>query len=609
MTADVTDPPGARPAPGDLAEENRILRERNRALLGYLRARVDAMLLMLECSAGNADALDDDMLIDLDPLGTISDSFTEVLGNLRRTNDLLRKEVSERQRAEEALRESEERLKDLFDNVADMIQSVDPEGSFLFVNRAWKETLGYDDAEVPSLRLFDVISPEHRGQCVEIFRRLMAGEDMGTVQVTFLTRDGRRIEAEGTASCRMVGGKCVSTRSIFRDVTERKKLEAALANAEKIEAVGSLAGGIAHDFNNLLTAVLGNISLSRASAGDGSPAAAQLDAAETACLRARDLTLKLLTFSRGGAPIRRTASIDQIVRDSAEFALRGSRSRAEFRFEEGLLPAEVDGGQFSQVVRNLVTNASQAMEGGGTVTVTGRNVLPGDPLLPPTLKGAPKGYVMISVEDGGEGIPADRLGKIFDPFYTTRKDGTGMGLPVSYSIVKAHDGAISVESRQGKGTVFRIFLPASTRTAVPAPPPVAAPPPEPRSSRKKRVLVMDDEEIVRSVALEILSTIGYDCVGVPDGQAALDAWKEAMADGKPFDGAIMDLTIPGGMGGKEAMERLLALDPSACGIVSSGYSNDPVMAEFREFGFRGVIAKPYRIRELRDLLGKILDGG
>ncbi|GAB4362618.1 MAG: hypothetical protein Kow00128_02510 [Deltaproteobacteria bacterium] len=508
--------------------------------------------------------------------------------------------ITERKRSEEALRESEERLRDFFDNAIDLIQSVSPEGRFLYVNRSWKETLGYGEDEALRLSIFDIIAPDHRERCRELFARLLRGEDIGQFETVFLAKDGRRILVEGHANCRFEEGKAVSSRSIFRDITEKRKIEEEFRKTSTLESIGILAGGIAHDFNNILMAILGNLSLLKKDLAPGSPLRDRVAEAENASLRAKDLTAQLLTFSRGGAPIREAASVPELIREAAGFASRGSGVRCKFDIPERVWPIEVDPGQIAQVIGNMVINACQAMPGGGVVRIGAENIrVDGES----GLRLREGRYVRIRIEDHGVGIPKEHLDKIFTPFFTTKPEGTGLGLATCHSIVRRHEGAIRVESEIGKGSIFSVYLPA---TADPVPPrPREAVPP---ADGHGRVLVMDDEEMVRTVAVEILHSLGYETEAVEDGECAVAAYREAMERGDPFDAVLMDLTVPGGMGGKEAIRKIRDLDPKVRAIVSSGYSNDPVMASFREYGFAGRIAKPYRIADLGRVLREVLAG-
>jgi len=385
---------------------------------------------------------------------------------------------------------------------------------------------------------------------------------------------------------------------VFRDITERRRLEEELLKIQKLESVGILAGGIAHDLNNLLTGVLGNISLARMYE-DPAEKDRRLAEAEKASMQIRDLTQQLLTFSRGGAPILRTADMGKLLRDSASFALRGSNVGSEFSISDDLWPVEVDAGQINQVISNLVINAQQAMPAGGIVRVSAENITMGAESGLPLEPGV---YIKVSVEDQGVGISEEYLQRIFDPFFSTKQAGRGLGLATSYSIIQRHNGYITVESQLGVGTTFHIYLPASPDGVFAA---------EKKKEEKPimgegRILVMDDEEHVRDTAADMLRSIGYKVVTSINGSEAIELYKEAMGAGKPFDAVIMDLTVPGGMGGKEAIQKLIKIDPEVKAIVSSGYSTDPIMVNFREYGFKGVIANPYRTRELSVVLRKVV---
>jgi signal transduction histidine kinase/ActR/RegA family two-component response regulator len=396
-----------------------------------------------------------------------------------------------------------------------------------------------------------------------------------------------------------------ANRELSAEIEERKRVERArrqleedLLRSRKLESLGVLAGGIAHDFNNLLTAILGNITLSLTATKATDEIHRRLIEAEKASMRAQDLTQQLLTFSRGGAPIREAASIGDLVSDTAGFALRGSNVRLDYEPNPGLWPAEVDPGQISQVINNLIINASQAMPDGGTVTVRTGNeaVAAGDPL--PL---APGDYVTISVSDQGVGIFASHLQRIFDPYFTTKQKGSGLGLATVYSIVKRHDGHIEVTSEPGRGATFKVWLPAAPHAKTAPREQV-----EELTQGNGRVLVMDDEPFVRDVIGAMLERLGYEPAFAEHGEEAIARYEEARRAGTPFDAVIMDLTVPGGMGGVEAARRLRELDPRVRIVVSSGYSNDPVMANFRDYGFVGVARKPFKVGELSRVMGEAL---
>ena len=511
------------------------------------------------------------------------------------------RDMSERARNEQALRESEKRFRDLFENATDIIQMVRPDGRLLYVNRAWRETFGYGEEEVGGLSIFDLISPDCQSHCEQTFQRVISDEKVHQINTTFTAKDGRRIIIEGNAICKFQEGQPVSTQCIFRDVTEKRKMEEELLKAQKLESVGVFAGGIAHDFNNLLTAILGNISLAKLYCNPEERAAKRLEEAEKASLQAKNLTQQLLTFSKGGAPIKKTTSITELIKDSASFALRGSNVRCEYALAEDLWPIEVDAGQLSQVIQNLMLNAAQAMPAGGTVTMQTSNLASTGHELPTLPAGK---YVRITVTDHGHGIPIEQLARIFDPYFTSKSTGNGLGLAIAYSIIKKHDGHITVESVVEQGTSFTIYLPATA--SCPLCPEVRT---EPVLISKGRLLIMDDEEMIRDAAAEMLGYFGFEVETVADGGAALERYARAMEAGAPFAAVIMDLTIPGGMGGKEAMEKLRRLDPAVKAVVSSGYANDPIMANHREYGFLGVVPKPYRVEEMSRVLARVLAPG
>ena len=390
------------------------------------------------------------------------------------------------------------------------------------------------------------------------------------------------------------------------EMDRRSKMEDELLKMQKLDSIGLLAGGIAHDFNNILTGVIGKINLARpfleptARYQDAERAGKSLDDAERALLRAKGLTQRLLTFSKGGNPVKKPCSISGIVRDCCEFSLSGSKAEFLFSSSTGLWPAMVDEGQISQVINNLALNAIQAMPSGGRVSVECRNL---DAGMENGLPLGPGKYVEISIKDNGTGIPKKDIKMIFDPFFTTKEHGNGLGLATSYSIIKKHGGHITVGSSQGKGATFNIYLPAC-QSALPGPEIE-----EKNETRcgTARILVMDDDDMIRDICCEALSGMGYEVVCVKNGIEAVELYDMQLKAGRKFDLVIMDLTVPGGMGGKEALKKIMEFDPFVQAIVSSGYSNDPVMSDFKEYGFSGVIAKPFKIRELYSILNQVLE--
>ncbi|GAC1466077.1 MAG: hypothetical protein PVSMB11_01490 [Desulfuromonadaceae bacterium] len=371
------------------------------------------------------------------------------------------------------------------------------------------------------------------------------------------------------------------------DISGRLLLQQEQEKNQRLESLGVLAGGIAHDFNNILTAILGNISLARILVGDEHKAAQRLADSEKAVIRASELAQQLLTFARGGEPVKRVVDTLKLIGEAAGFALQGANVKGVIEAESELYPVNADEGQLSQVFNNLLINAKQAMPAGGIVTVTAKNlkVHSGDRL--PLAIGT---YVQIDIADQGCGIPPELLGKIFDPYFTTKSSGTGLGLSTVYSIIKRHGGHISVTSEYGNGTVFRLFLPAVEEAH---PPQETNQTPQGLLSGTGRILLMDDEQIIRDVVRIMFEEAGYQVVDCGDGAAAVEQYRLAREQGVRFDAVILDLTVPGGMGGREAAALIRKLDPTAVLIVSSGYSNDPVMADYGRYGFSGSAVKPY----------------
>jgi signal transduction histidine kinase len=506
------------------------------------------------------------------------------------------RDITERKRLEDTMRESENVLRKIFDSIPDLLSIIDRD--LRIVRSNWQGGYEYVDEAIRgcSPYCYDAYYPGQGKAC----------EDCHALKVF---RTGRPVTSEkynpriGLVEVRAFpifddSGEVVMVAEYIRDLTEQKKLEEDLRRAHKLDSLGVLAGGIAHDFNNLLTGILGNVSMTKLGMNPENKCYAGLDKAEKAIKRASDLTQQLLTFSKGGAPIRKTASIEQIVIDSASFVLRGSNVRCEFIFPDAVWTVEVDEGQMNQVINNLIINADQSMPEGGIIKVRIENLAVGPDGMTMVKEGR---YVRISIEDHGTGISEDHLHKIFDPYFTTKQKGSGLGLATVYSIIKSHDGNIGFESKVGTGTTFHVYLPASDK-GMPA---VIRTEEKPLSGSGK-ILIMDDEELVREVASGILDHFGYEAAVCSDGNEAIELYREAKQAGEPFAAVIMDLTIPGGMGGKETMKMLLDIDRKAVGIVSSGYCNDPILAHYRDYGFRGVVTKPYSIEELSKVLYDLL---
>jgi PAS domain S-box-containing protein len=383
----------------------------------------------------------------------------------------------------------------------------------------------------------------------------------------------------------------------IQDATRRLALEAEAARNERLESVGVLAGGIAHDFNNILTGILANLSLLKLEKPGSSRFSGLAAEAEKAAMSARHLTNQLLTFSQGGAPVKRAVPTAELLEQAARFLLRGSGVSFSISSEPDLWNLEADPEQFSQVVANLVLNAKQAMNDSGSLSISASNLTLG----PPQEEGlAPGRYVRLTFHDSGPGIPGDIADRVFDPYFTTREKGHGLGLTTSHSIVARHGGIIRILPSQ-RGALFEVVMPAAVSGA-------QKPPESGRTSRthRGRILVLDDEEIVRNAAKNLLEALGCESDQASDGATAVAMYREALRDGRPYDAVIMDLTVPGGMGGEQAVREVLAVDPGARVIVSSGYAGNSIMASYLDFGFSGVLSKPYTLSELSDVIRRVL---
>ncbi len=505
--------------------------------------------------------------------------------------------ITKRKRAEEALRESEERFHTLFESARDAIFILTMDGTFVDVNRTAYERLGYTKEEMLSMRVSELIPPRFAAKVPERIEQIKR-QRRAVFESAHVRKDGTVMPVEVNAWTVDLAGEN-RMLSVVRDITERKRAEEALRRVERLESLGLLAGGIAHDFNNMLMGIMTSLSLAKLHAGTSADVARMLAEGEKAVMRAKGLTQQLLTFSRGGAPVRRAASIAELLQDTAQFALAGSNVRCQFTLPDDLWAANMDATQISQVLQNLVINAMQAMPKGGVVEIAAENLTLEPDQVPPL---PPGDYVKVAVKDRGVGISPENLPRIFDPYFTTKGTGSGLGLAVCHSIVSNHDGHVRVDSRLGVGTTVEVYLPAPERKT--APPQEAAPE---RPTRHGKVLLMDDEDMIRRGARLMLQEIGYQVECAADGAEAVELYQNARGAGQPFDAVVLDLTVPAGMGGEECLRQLREIDPGVRAVVSSGYSDDPIMAAYEQHGFRAVASKPYTLEELIRALDEAME--
>jgi len=539
-------------------------------------------------------------------------SLSEMVVDQQRLYIAMVRDVTERKHFEQQVDAEKENLAVTLRAIGDGVITCDINGKVIMMNSQAEKLTGWTSKEAigqPLKSVFDVAvdlatqakvqKSGYRSEAQSILVNLPE-------TVTLTSKDGRECVIEQVASpIRDNKNEISGVVLVFRDITERQRSEAERRKAETLEQLGLLAGGIAHDFNDLLTAIIGNISLASLLVPADDEMATRLDDAKNASMRARDLAQQLLTFARGGAPIKKTASIAKLIQDTVSFSLRGSHNRSEFDCAPDVAPAEIDAGQISQVIANLVVNADQAMPNGGTLYVSCDNFCydTNDVLIPDL---APGDYVRVRIRDEGVGIPEKYVKRIFDPYFTTKPKGNGLGLATAYSIIKNHNGLMTVESQVHVGTTFTIYLPAAEAQAEE----IAAEPPKkltPEISGTGRVLVVDDEDAIRDLVEFTLTRLGYEVSQAETALKGVELYQDRLRAGKRFDLVILDLTLPGGMGGKEALKKLIEIDPTVNAIVSSGYATDATMSRYQDFGFRGVIAKPYEAAELGKIVHDVIE--
>jgi len=513
-------------------------------------------------------------------------------------------DITDRKNAEEAISAEKEQLATTLRSIGDGVITTDIEGRILIMNKVAEDLTGQPQDEVRGRPLDTVLSfsPESTSMAfASLFEEVVkAGHIVDTSgHLELCSRTGGRHEISASAApLRDRSGAITGIVTVIRDMTEKLKMLESLHRIDMLDSLGLLSGGIAHDFNNLLCGILGHIDLARMHRNNPEEVLNHLDKALGVFSRARDLTQQLLSISKGGPPKRKAGRLSAIIENSAAFALSGSNIMCEFRFERDLWLCEIDENQVAQVVSNIVINAQQAMPLGGRIVISAGNIQMKSGEVPSLRAGR---YVRASIADSGIGIPADLLGRIFDPFFSTKQLGNGLGLSICYSIMRKHEGLILVESEQGKGTTFHLYFPAlgNITTANDA-------------CRHQQhlgsgtILIMDDETVIRDVMGQMLQSMGYSVVMAGDGREALRRIADSREKGEQYRAAFFDLTIPDGMGGKEAIRELRTSFHDLPVFVSSGYTEDPAMERPEEFGFTGSIHKPYLITDLADLLNRHL---
>jgi len=515
---------------------------------------------------------------------------------------VISQDITERIKAEEALRQNEERFRLIIETMPSLLVITDKQGKNIYVSPNTKEITGYSSNELEDKFIWWV-HEDYTDRAKKVFDKSFKEHTDGrNFEYKAVKKDGKIWYASSSWEP-IIDEKGDFQGMILQtiDISDKKIMEEEIAKAQKLESIGILAGGIAHDFNNFLTGIIGNISLAKLKMDPKNEIYEILTESEKAAHSAKSLTHQLLTFSKGGVPIKEETDIKDLIKESAKFAIVGSNVNCEFDLQENLWKVVIDISQMNQVINNIILNAIDAIPAEGTITVKAENCKIEERAKIPLKKGK---YVKITFKDTGVGIPIENIHKIFDPFFTTKQNGSGLGLATVFSIIKKHKGFIYTESEIGKGTSFHIYLPASIDGEK-----------EKKQKEEKekiskssgKVLIMDDKPFIRKSAERALNLFGYDVSEAEDGEEALILYKEAIDEGKPYDVVILDLTIPGAMGGLRTLNALRKIDPNVRAIVSSGYSEDPVMSEHEKFGFNAIIKKPYEYKELAETVKKLIE--
>ena len=542
-----------------------------------------------------------------DSPGNSGDDVRKLLHELRTYQIELEMQNDELRRVQEELVETRDQYIDLYDFAPFGYLTLSEKGVIMKANLTLADLLGEERRSLHGQPLTRFIFHKDQDRFYKYFKAFIASMDRQVFDLRMQRKDGdwfwAKLECVPRTKNEMSG---IHIRIALHDITDAKRLENEIMQTKKLEATALLAGGIAHDFNNLLAVIMGNLEIAQEDLLKGRPVADALQYAQDACLHAAELTKKFLTFSSGGEPFITSVPVETLVTDAASLALAGSNVDFECSFPDDLWPVAVDIGQMTQAIGNVVTNAREAMLQGGVIQIRAENV-DSIPENLEVLNDREVKFVKVSIQDQGVGIPWEVLTQVFDPYFTSKNlwntKGLGLGLTVTYSIVKKHGGAIDIASRPGAGTTVSLYLPATDRQII-----------APRQSRprkapaaNKKILFMDDEEMLRNVTRSMLESLGYEVATACNGEEAIELYTAAKEAGLPFGAVIMDLTIKGGLGGRETIKRLRELDPDVRAIVASGYSNDPVMANFREHGFLDALNKPYQLQDLEKSLEGIGD--
>jgi two-component system cell cycle sensor histidine kinase/response regulator CckA len=529
------------------------------------------------------------------------------------------RDITGKKKLLKAFSQEKERLDITLRSIVDGVITTDQKGVIRLINWMAVQMTGWPQQEAVGKPLADVLKLKDKttGEFL-----LDAGKKAMTVDENIeiassndwdwilISRSGNKMPIEYSCAPVLKEGEVMGLVLVMRDTTEKKELEEDLKRSRNLEALGVLARGIAHEYNNILTSTLGYISLAKVVTADEHKIFPMLQKAEEAGIRAKEISYRLLTFSKGGEPQKRKESIVNTLEQAANHILKSLPVTTEWHIDQHLWPVMIDRHQVSLAVSNILKNAAEALSNKGCIEIKVKNFRVPIKKSPVITRG---NYVKITITDQGSGIPDEYLPKIFDPYFTTKEKAEGMGLTTAYSIIRKHGGWIGVKSKKDQeagGTTVTLLLPAAVtllehkKPAVPVP--IQEKEPEPPAVKKRKILVMDDEDMIREITREMLEFLEYEAVAAEDGEEALELYQSAMNSGSPIEVVILDLVVPTGMGGKECIQKLQKIDPNVIAVVSSGYSDDPVVANYQDYGFRGVLSKPYKIDQLKEILEQFI---
>ena len=507
---------------------------------------------------------------------------------------------------EQELADEHERLNVTLRNVGEGVISTDLDNKIIVMNKAAETLLGVPSSYAIGKTIFDIVILHNDGEKSNYLKKMFQKKGAVSQKYTLNLVNDKSDNLLVVASLTPLYDKDsvqIGSVVVIRDITEETIIEQELFKIKKIESIGVLAGGIAHDFNNILIAIMGNIELAKMKEKKSSETFEILDSALKAGMRAKSLTGQLLTFSKGGDPIKSVASVEELIRESADFILRGSRAVCEYDIPEDLWQVNVDTGQIAQVIQNIILNASQAMPNGGKIRVKCENIhYTADDIIISLPAGIKQNYIKISIIDSGIGISQEDLEKIFDPYFTTKSTGNGLGMAICLSIINKHNGVIRVSSEIGKGSRVEICLPVAENVDCSLKSDLNTL----SDGAKGKILLMDDDEMVLAVIDGFLNVLGQDTVLTRDGEEAIEAYRKAFDDGECFDLVFLDITVPGGVGGEIAVKKILEINPNANVVVVSGYSNDPVMANYKDYGFKMAVPKPFTYEDISRVVARYI---